>query len=338
MHKRARNIAKDPYAAAKYFFFIIDTVFSTLFGIHADRFPVKSRMGALGHISAYFGVVEAQGRGTLHLHTFVWLENTPNVYELRELLRTPDFQDKIQRFIRENIRAHIDSLDEDTIRSTPHDTQIGYSRVPDPDGFNWESEMCDLEKRVVRASQIHSCSISSSLRYDNHGRLSCKRRAPWPTSVEDVVDDAGNWSPKRTYGFMNNFCPAISTSLFCNNDIKLLTNGRDTKDVMWYTTLYATKKQSKNNNISALMAKALMYHESHSAHLSDALERNRLLLFRCQQPINREMVLSGPQVVAYILSYGDSFHSHHYVPLYWSVVQRHLEAAFADLQPETHEA
>ncbi|KAG9311369.1 hypothetical protein JVU11DRAFT_8476 [Chiua virens] len=133
---------------------------------------------------------------------------------------------------------------------------------------------------------------------------------------------------------MNNFCPAITTTLFCNNDIKLLTNGEDTKDIMWYTTSYATKKQSKNNNVSALMAKALLYHESHSDYLTNILERNRLLIFRCQQAINREMELSGPQVMSHIMGFGDCIRSHHYVPLYWWSVQRLLESTFPQLKGE----
>ncbi|KAG9310607.1 hypothetical protein JVU11DRAFT_9173 [Chiua virens] len=70
LHKLARNVARDPYAAAKYFFFIIKTFFVTLFGIQAERSRVKNCVGVFGRVSAYFGVVEAQGRGTLHLHCF----------------------------------------------------------------------------------------------------------------------------------------------------------------------------------------------------------------------------------------------------------------------------
>lgn len=332
MHRRASNIAKDPFAATKYFYFILGVVFSALFAVDVDRNVVNARMGVIGQVSAYFGVVEAQGRGTLHLHCFIWLQDTPNLFQLRDLLKSPEFLHKIRHYLRKNVRAHVDGLDEETIRTTPRESQIGYSRPPDPDGPEWEEENEELERRVVRSSQIHSCSMSTCLRYDRYGRLSCKRRAPWPLSDQETVDEAGNWSPKRTYGFMNNFCPAITKTLLCNNDIKFITNGKDTKDVMWYTTSYATKKQSKNNNVSALMAKALLYHESHSDHLTSLLERNRLLIFRCQQAINREMELSGPQVMSYIMGYGDCIQSHHYTPLYWIAVQKLVERSFPEVK------
>jgi len=264
---RARNIAKDPYGAAKYFFFIIHAVLSALFGIEVTKDHVHSSMGILGVISAYYGVVEAQGRGTLHLHMLLWLAHTPNSEEMHEFLKTEEFRDRIQAYIKQNIRAHVDGLDEETVRTTPRETQLGYSRPPNPDGTHWEAECADKERRVVRSQQVHTCTKSTCLRYNKHGRLVCKRRAPWELSDTEYIDENGNWKPKRTHPYINNYCPAISVSLCCNNNIKLLTNGVDTKHASWYSTDYQTKKQNKNNNVSALMAQSLMYHEQHSNHL-----------------------------------------------------------------------
>jgi Helitron helicase-like domain at N-terminus len=64
--KRACNIARDPYAAAKFFRFTVTTILETLFQIKVLRVQTTSDMGVLGRVSAYFGVTESQGRGTLH--------------------------------------------------------------------------------------------------------------------------------------------------------------------------------------------------------------------------------------------------------------------------------
>ncbi|KIK81356.1 hypothetical protein PAXRUDRAFT_35889 [Paxillus rubicundulus Ve08.2h10] len=194
--------------------------------------------------------------------------------------------------------------------------------------------MHDHECRVVQSSQIHTCTRATCLRFVRHGNLVCKRRAPWHLSVEEYVDEHGDWNPKRTYGFLNNYCLAISMTICCNNDIKPLTNGKETKDAIWYKTDYATKKQSKNNNVSALMVKALLYHQDHSDHIDSLLKHNHMLLFQCQQAVNREMELSGPQVMAYLMGWGDNIHSHHYVTLYWSLVKRALLAAFPQLDQQ----
>jgi hypothetical protein len=289
-------------------------------------------MGILGRISAYFGVVEAQGRGTLHVHMLLWLEDAPNSNDMHKFLKTDEFRDRIKAYIKQNIRAHVDGLDEDMMKSTPCETQLAYSRPPDPDTANWAAECADKELRVVRSQQVHTCTKQTCLRYNEHGKLVCKRRAPWELSEIEFIDEKGNWKPKRTHPYVNNYCPAISVTLCCNNDIKLLTNGVDTKHVSWYSTDYQTKKQNKNNNVSALMAKSLLYHEEHSDHLESVLERNRLLIFRCQHSINREMEYSGQQVIAYLMGWGDRICSHNYVPIYWSMVKRCLLVTFPDLR------
>lgn len=320
------------YAAAKFFFFIINTVLSTLFGIEVSKDHVYSQPGLLGRITGYFGVVEAQGRGTLHVHMLLWLEDAPNAEEMHLLLQRESFRERIREFIKENIRAHVDGLDEETIKVMPREAQLAYSRPPNPDEQDWTEQFTDKLCRVVRSQQIHTCTRMTCLRYNKHGRLTCKRRAPWELSMEEEIDTNGRYKPRRTVPFMNNFCPAISVSLCCNNDIKLLSNGSDTKDCMWYSTTYQSKKQGKNHNISALMAKSMLYHASHTSHVDDILDRNRLLIFRCQHALNREMELSAPQVIAYLMRWGDHLCSHRYVPLYWSALQYRLVMEFEELR------
>lgn len=62
----AQNIAGDPFAAARFFHFMIQTIIETLFGVHVTPHQVSQRQGILGFVSGYFGVVESQGRGSLH--------------------------------------------------------------------------------------------------------------------------------------------------------------------------------------------------------------------------------------------------------------------------------
>lgn len=111
----------------------------------------------------------------------------------------------------------------------------------------------------------------------------------------------------------------------CNNDGKLLTNGKDTRNISFYTTLYSSKKQNRYNNISAIMAKGYAYHLEHLASTSKGSDyvdelRNtqRLLIFRLVHVINREQELAGPMVISYLMGWGDTYKSNHYSPIYWS--------------------
>ena len=86
--RRAQNIAKDPYAAAKFFHFIIRVILETLFGVQVTNFQVQNKVGIFGRVSAHFGIVESQGRGTLHFHLLLWLENAPTADAIMELLKS----------------------------------------------------------------------------------------------------------------------------------------------------------------------------------------------------------------------------------------------------------
>ena len=44
-------------------------------------------------MNGYFGVVEARGRGSLHMHFLIWLKIAPNADEMVELLSEPEFRE-----------------------------------------------------------------------------------------------------------------------------------------------------------------------------------------------------------------------------------------------------
>jgi len=219
------------------------------------------------------------------------------------------------------------------VKETPRETQIAYSRPPDPGDSNWKAHFEERLRRVVRSQQMHVCSWATCKRYDSHGHPVCKCRAPWELSEDTKVFANGEYIIRHRIPFMNNFNPPLSVTLNCNNDIKLLTNGSDTKHIMWYSTLYQSKKQGKSHNLSTLLAEAYMYHDSKSDTdcVSGVVDWNRLLVFQCENTINCQTELSAQQVIAYLMNWGDTFRSHRYVPFHWSVVQRHLLAVYPGL-------
>ena len=83
---------------------------------------------------------------------------------------------------------------------------------------------------------------------------------------------------QKAYGYINGYCPLLLTTMRCNNDLKINTNGMDTKDVAFYITAYATKKQKKTHNLSVLMASAMPYHTANPRY-EDIRKRNHLLLY-----------------------------------------------------------
>ena len=332
--ERANRIANDPYAAAKFFHFVIETVLETLFGIKVTRFQVKSELGVLGDLAAYFGVVECQCRGTLHFHCLIWLKNTPSPDDMQKLLRTEGFREEMQRYIHHNIRAYVPGLDSaDTVHDIPAEPDIAFNRPPNPNHENYERQVQDFELRLARMEQVHVCKPNRCLKEDQWGNWHCKRRAPFPCSNQDFVSEDGTWGPKRLYGYINAWNPDILVNLRCNNDLKILTHGKDTRNITFYVTSYATKNQKMIFNYSALV-KGYTYHITHpsSQDVEGAQGDNKLLLFRLMNAISYQQEIAAPLAVSYLMGYGDVYRSHSYTAIYWSAFARELKTIFPNLQ------
>lgn len=334
--KRAQNVARNPFAAAKFFKFLIDLILDKLFGIQASSRRVLTTMGVLGRVKAYYGVVEAQGRGSLHVHMLLWLENAPSPSDMLSRLQDKEFRHRVAAYVDATMRAHLDKLTPEHIKSTDRENDLAWSRPPDPDADNYLEQLCDCELRLARAQQVHVCKKSTCLVYrPAQDGWVCKRHAPFPLVLITRVTSAGKVEIKRTYGYLNTWNPSVLTYCACNNDIKFISNGFEARAIIWYITAYQTKKQKRNYNLSAILAERLQYHFGSSDYIHDIKERNRLLLFRCLHAVNRQMEQSGQQVMSYLLGYGDTFHSHKYVPIYSSSITSEICRTWPNIRRAT---
>ena len=332
---RAMNVAEDPYVAAKFFHFIIRVILETLFGIKVSKYKVCASLGILGEVAAYFGTVEAQGRGTLHLHLLLWLKHAPSFDDMRSLLRNDAFRQRIVKYIAANFRAYLPGLESaETVQRIPKEKDISFSRPPKPGSANYHEEIKQFELQLARMEQIHTCRVRRCLQYDKEGRLRCRRRAPFEKAVDDFVTEGGLWGPKRLYGFVNAWVPGILVNARCNNNGKFLTNGGDTKNITYYVTAYAAKKQGKEFNLSAILADAYAYHDTHPnvSYVGDIRAQQRLLLFCLVHAINRQQQLGAPMVMSYLMGWGDVYRSHTYSYLYWTSFSAALLSAHPTLK------
>lgn len=98
-------IASDPYSLEKNFHVMIQAVLECLLGLKSfkQHEQVKREKGILGVVEGHVGTVEAQGRGTLHLHMLLWLHGAPSSNEMKDLLSSDSFRSKASHFISRNI-------------------------------------------------------------------------------------------------------------------------------------------------------------------------------------------------------------------------------------------
>jgi Helitron helicase-like domain at N-terminus len=98
-YKRAEMIASHPVAAAKFFHLLITNILETMVA-----------GGVLGPTKAYFGTVESQGRGSLHLHLLIWLDHNMKPADLKLKIQNSDFREKLKAYLEDIIKEDLDEF------------------------------------------------------------------------------------------------------------------------------------------------------------------------------------------------------------------------------------
>lgn len=84
------------------------------------------------------------------------------------------------------------------------------------------------------------------------------------------------------------------------------------KNLSWYITKYATKPQELSTNTSALLAKTYVFEPPQKIRSIDLCQLNKKLMQQCANTLSWEQELSAPQVVSYLMGWGNRFISHHF--------------------------
>ncbi|KAF9495768.1 hypothetical protein BDN71DRAFT_1390889 [Pleurotus eryngii] len=200
-----------------------------------------------------------------------------------------------------------------------------------PDFVERKSKSIEI---LARTLQVHSCKGHGCLRF-HKGIEQCKRGAPFPCSTQAWVSENGEWGPARQHNMVVAFNPTLMLSLRCNHDIKLLTNASNTGGIAWYITLYATKKQQKSCNASAVLARRLAFHSLQELRDPIVDDLNKRLLNRCANALSRDQEFSAPEVIGYLMGWGDRYISNHYVTIYWDSIVIGLQSAHPHLRTKT---
>ena len=105
-----------------------------------------------------------------------------------------------------------------------------------------------------------------------------------------------------------------------NHDSKLIMSGGETNVLTWYITNYASKKQQRSSNVSALLAKRVAFHTTEERRRTDLTDINKRLIQRCANTLLHDREFSGPEIMSYLMGWGDRFESHFYVGISVNVI------------------
>jgi hypothetical protein len=112
-------------------------------------------------------------------------------------------------------------------------------------------------------------------------------------------------------------------------------SGGETNVLTWYITNYASKKQQRSSNVSALLAKRLAFHSIEERGRTDLSDINKRLIQRCANTLTRDREFSGPEIMSYLMGWGDRFESHHYVGISADGIMRALKQNYPALNSHT---
>jgi hypothetical protein len=291
---RCATAISDPVAVARFFHYTCRAVFDGLLG------SKPADMGILGDVSNYFGVVESNGRGMLHLHTLVWLRGNLGFSQLRDrILMDQDFVGRMIGFL-ESIIVH--SLHKPD--SSPKKTA---SRVaPSPTTSELDSEFAEKlfldSNAVARTRQLHSRRHSATcFKYCRRGSASsCRFGMPRGLLDASKIDEYGVVHLARNHAWVNPWNPSIASCIRSNHDISWIPTMSKSLSLLYHITNYATKDDVSPGQMvtkAALLKQAIDRARSTSIpSLADSRLRERGMdkfALRCFNSLSQDREVSG---------------------------------------------
>ncbi|CAF1023771.1 unnamed protein product, partial [Rotaria magnacalcarata] len=147
-YERAKTIATHSVATAKSFNCLIKSILKSLV-----------LGGVLGHTKAYFGTVQSQGRGSLHLHLLIWLNHDFTPTQLKQQIENEDFRQKLLKYLEDIVKEDLDQFREEAER-VEKEVIPACLPTPNPTHDDFQRIFRNDVVRIVETSNIHRHSAT----------------------------------------------------------------------------------------------------------------------------------------------------------------------------------
>ena len=306
--ERAKLFANDPVAAASYYDTVLNAFCEYLLGYN------QPNGGIFGHVSAYYGMTEEQGTGTLHNHMLVWLYNFKSASKLKIMLEDDEFKANLKRYLERIIKQEYigtDSVDEDLNVSdvSCKDPINPADYVDDPSGF--EEKLYEDVNHLVKVANTHKCRSTC---YKYRKNQVCRFGYPRDIVPETQITDDNIILLKRLSQMINNYNPYIMTCIRSNHDIKFVPSGKDGYNIAFYVSEYQTKAQISTHQIVPLIS-ASKKQVDVTYNNENCSVRTKMLINKCLNRILTETEISASHVSYFLLGNSDKKTSHSFVRL-----------------------
>lgn len=336
--EQAKLVARNPCIVAEFFHTYVNAFISAILGYDPKQRSVTP--GILGVARAYYGCMEAQGRGSLHCHMVVWVHGGMTSDQIRDrAMADVSWRDRLIEFLDDTI-CNVVPADPDpsmTVQSSEHHACAvrGIDMNADPSAEGTLKALLKDLRNIVLVSQRHS-HTRTCYKYSASGEKECRFNLDEAnvTPVTLFNEETGSVVMRHLDGMVNNYNPTIAVGTRCNGDVKFMASGDAAKSVLYYITDYITKSQLKSHVSFSALEVALKKLGDRDPTDTDTELRAKKMLQKCVYSIISHQELSGQQVAAYLKGYGDHYSSHKYRNLYWTAFERSVNAD--DPSPECY--
>ncbi|KAJ7597966.1 hypothetical protein C8J56DRAFT_771417 [Mycena floridula] len=314
-------------------------------------FERDCKRGVFGRVKHYYGVIEAQNRGSLHLHILIWLEGVLSPLEIQKhCANDVEFKSRLFEWL-ENVFVH--NLPPNTQPIDGSQKEIKrciMGRPPHPESGTFDEEWVQYLREVLEASgHIHTHSdtcyknISKSIRSlsDADRDKFCRFKYPHTVIEFTFIDNDGRIHYKRLDGRIVGYNPTISGSFQCNTDGKFIGSGLLGAAMCIYVTNYTAKASLDSSVIASALAAAMesLHRSEKESPISSEDEHCRILLLKTLNQINGRRELSGQQVASSLLGFSNHISDARFTVIYWSKLLNWLSPEhFKPRYPANHSA
>ncbi|KAJ8580894.1 hypothetical protein M405DRAFT_854929 [Rhizopogon salebrosus TDB-379] len=297
----------------------------------------ESQEGLLGTVKAYYGCVEAQGRGTLHCHMMVWLEGGLNPDEMKQRIidaNDTEFGDRLLSFL--------DNCISNSIPADPDPAIEVASSIHHPcavRGIGSEGESSE-NYAAMRQKDMHNLVKACQVHKHNATCFKYWKGPPDPRECRFDLDEShfcgtsyidhttGEICLRCLDGMVNNFNHTMLEAIRCNMDITFIGSGASAKAVLYYITDYITKSQLKAHVAYAALEVASRKLGDFNPNEDDVTVHAKHLLRKCAYMMISHQELSAQQVCSYLMDFGDHYTSHEYRTFYWTSFEHYVDQVY----------
>ncbi|KAJ6436263.1 ATP-dependent DNA helicase PIF1 [Purpureocillium lavendulum] len=346
-YKRTRLAISDPASSAIFFHREMALFFEKYVNVGGES--------VFGRISHYFGAVETNERGALHVHGLLWLQGNARLASAFDDVSGQggdEYKERIVRYVDSVFSEGLQELDAEAFcavqaeRSVVADISDKLAHAEQfSSSFEEEANFC------AGATQIHTHSatcVKYSLGKSKQKGALCRFKAPWKLVEKTSLTDEGILKIRRSHPLVNRWNKAMAVGLRHNHDISFIATQQKTMALIYYVTNYATKVEDpiwKRAVTAAELLPSMSCDEAanekegagESAGMLERANENRTrqFLMKVANRVFTERSLSQVEVVAHLLGYPSEFSNSsawaylNTSGLYWHIFRRwpHLRRA-----------